>query len=196
MSFENLNQNVALYSRLAVFSFYAFVECFINSVGEDAILRNSALASEQQQTLRGFNKKGGFISLEKKIEKFPGIIRGDGKCPLVLSDPAQRVEPFITFMGEVKSARDAFAHYGKRKADLLRNPRQWVEIANTACDICIDVARQFWSACYPSRPQPLYLGRLDKDLHTKIATERVKAEDSCIEQRQAGKLDADQKLNR
>lgn len=110
------NQNVATYARYSVFGFFSFVECFVNSIGEDFIARNPKLAADKCELLRG-KKDGRYLAVEKKLEVFPGIIRADGKRPIVLSDPKQITEPYKTFVSHVKDVRDSSAHFSKYKAD-------------------------------------------------------------------------------
>lgn len=176
----SLNQNVSTYSRLAVYSFYSFVECFVNSVAHDFLAHNQELPEEQKRILQGQKKKNNrivYFKLEHKIEKIPGVIRGDDKCHLLLTDPVQIKEPFISFTGLIKDIRDATSHYSQGKADIWRKPQEWVEIANKACKICLEVAKVFWMACYPDRVLPIYLGSFDEKKHIEIAEERLKLED-------------------
>ena len=170
-----LKQNVCTDCRLAVFSFYTFVECFVNSVGEDFAVRNPGLTARQRELLHGC-KKAHYISTEKKIEKFAEIIRADGTRPLVLTDRKQCREPFTSFVQHVKDLRDATAHYAKGKAVIWLSPEKWIATANRACDTCMEVARQFWQACYPQRDMPDYLQCLASDQHVKIAEARLAVE--------------------
>jgi hypothetical protein len=175
----SLNQNVSTYSRLAVYSFYSFVECFVNSVAQDFLARNQGLTEDQKIILHGQKKKKNkivYFKLEHKIEKIPGIIRGDGKCHLLLSDPAQIKEPFSSFLGLVKDIRDATSHYNQGKAEIWRKPHEWVEIANEACKICLEVAKTFWMTCYPDKVLPIYLGGLNEKKHIEIAEQRLELE--------------------
>lgn len=168
-----LNQNVATYARNTVFSFYSFVECFINSIGEDFILRNQTkLTTEQCEILRGI-KKGNHLSTERKIETFPSIIRADGKRPIVMSDRNQIDEPFKSFVSEVKDVRDSMVHFAQRKAAIVIRPQDWEQRAINSAKICMAVAREFWIACYPGRQLPLYLGQLDETRHKEIAQKRL-----------------------
>lgn len=170
---STLNQNVATYARYAVFGFYSFVECFLNSVGEDFIRRNSSMLSvEQCETLRGM-KKGRHISTERKIETFPGIIRKDGARPITMSDRNQIVEPFKSFASDVKEVRDSTTHFATHKVPIVISPQAWEQRGSNAAKTCMAVAREFWLACYPSRNLPLYLGELDEQRHMKIAQERI-----------------------
>lgn len=169
------NQNVATYGRYSVFGFYSFVECFVNSIGEDFIARNPKLTTDKREFLRG-KKDGRYLAVEKKLEVFPEIIRPDGKRPIVLSDPKQITEPYKSFVSHIKDVRDASAHFAKSKADIIVPPQTWEKRAQEASVICLAVARGFWTACYPKRSLPLYLGKLDDAQHKKIAEQRVKAE--------------------
>ena len=169
------NQNVATYARYAVFGFYSFVECFVNSIGEDFIARNPNLSSDACEMLRG-KKDGRFLSVEKKLEVFPGLIRSDGKRPIVFSDPKQLSEPYKSFSSHVKEVRDSSAHFAKYKADIIVPPHTWEKRAKDASAVCSSVARGFWNACYPNRQLPLYLGKVDDAQHIKIAAQRVRTE--------------------
>ena len=169
------NQNVATYARYAVFGFYSFVECFINSVGEDFIARNPNISSNVRELLRG-KKDGRYLSVERKLEVFPSLIRSDGRRPIVLSDPAQICEPYGSFANQVKEIRDSAAHFAKNKAEIIVPPQAWEKRASDAAAVCLSVARGFWTACYPGRPLPLYLGQLDDARHVQIADQRAKIE--------------------
>jgi hypothetical protein len=169
------NENVATYARFTVSGFYAFVECLVNSVGEDFVLRNPTVSDATKGLLRG-KKDGRYLSVEKKIELFPGLIRPDGKRPIVISDPQQIGEPYRAFVSHIKDVRDASAHYAKSKADILMSPQLWNKKANEAAAVCVTVARGFWTACYPNRSLPLYLGELDDAQHAKRAAARIEAE--------------------
>lgn len=169
------NQNVATYARYSVFGFYSFVECFINSVGEDFVSRNPNVSPDTSEMLRG-KKDGRYLSVERKLEIFPGLIRPDGKRPIVLSDPKQRSEPYQSFAGHIKEVRDSAAHFSKNKADIIVPPQAWEKRAKDASAVCMSVARGFWNACYPNRLLPFYLGQLDDARHTQIAGQRVRAE--------------------
>jgi len=169
------NQNVATYGRSAVFGFYSFVECFVNSIGEDFIARNPNLSPDASEMLRG-KKDGRFLSVERKLEFFPGLIRSDLKRPIVFSDPKQLTEPYRSFASHVKDVRDSSAHFAKSKADIIVPPQTWEKRAKEASVVCLSVARGFWNACYPQRQLPLYLGKLDDTLHVRIAEQRTKTE--------------------
>ena len=172
------SENVATYSRITVFSLYAFIECFVNSICEDFLARNRGVTLEKNDmdNLKGFrikdNGKINYFQIQKRMEKIPGIIRGDKKCHLLLSDRAQRTEPFVSFFGSLKEIRDSTTHHAKTKADIIRDPEKWMEIIDNACDTCLEVARLFWIACYPDRPNPIYLDGLDKVKYINAAENR------------------------
>jgi len=169
------NQNVATYGRYAVFGFYSFVECFVNSVGEDFVARNSNVPSDVCEMLKG-KKDGRYLSIEKKLEVFPGLIRSDGKRLIVLSDPRQITEPYKSFASHVKEVRDSSAHFAKCKTDIIVPPQRWETRAKTASTVCLSVARGLWKACFPQRDLPLYLGKLNNARHLRIAEGRVNTE--------------------
>jgi hypothetical protein len=172
---SRFNQNTATFSRQAVSGFYSFVECFINSVGEDFVGRNKAALSPQEiEILRG-RKKSGHLSTERKLETFPSIIRLDGQRPIVMTDEKQIREPFKSFVKEVKDVRDSATHFSIHKAPLIIPPQEWVDRAKRASEICLEVAEKFWTACYPRRDLPHYLGKLDRIKQIALATERVNA---------------------
>ena len=169
------NYNVAAFSRLCIISFFSFIEAYVNSVGYDFRLRNhSRLTPEQNEMLIG-RKKGRLISVEYKIEKFPSIIRADGRSPIVISDPAQLRDPFATFVQKVKTTRDSAVHYSPVKEAIWLGPSDWLGQARSASKLCVEVARAFWTACYPAREKPQYLNGLDYQAHVATAKERIKA---------------------
>lgn len=169
-----INFDVAANSRLCVVTFFSFIEAFVNSVGYDFSLRNrNNLALAQLEILNGM-KKGRFLSLEYKIEKYPSIIRIDKHSPIVISDPAQLREPFKSFVENIKTIRDSSMHYAPIKEAIWKKPLEWLEDARSASRLCIEVAREFWHSCYPLREQPKYLGELNYDKHISIAKERIK----------------------
>ena len=169
------NQNVATFARYSVFGFYAFVECFVNSVGEDYIARYPKIADAKCELLRG-KKDGRYLAVERKLEVFPGVIRADGKRPIVLSDLKQISEPYKSFTSHVKDVRDSSAHFAKDKADIIVPPQTWERRAQEASTVCLAVARGFWNACYPGRLLPHYLGKLDDALHRTLAEQRLEIE--------------------
>ena len=170
-----LGENTATQARTAVLTFHHFVECFVNSVGEDYVLRHPQTASDQAEILQG-RRGGRFLSTERKMEMIPQVIRGDGTRPLILTDPAQISEPFATFVTQVKALRDATSHYSPQKERIWLSPQDWLERAEVACQVCLDVARRFWDACYPNRALPSYLLGLSEDRYLSDAIERLEAE--------------------
>lgn len=157
-----LNQTLATYSRMCVVSFMAFVEAFVNSVAYDFMGRTPAtLNSADVELLTGF-KKGRFISIDFKLEKYPRIISG-GQRTLVVRAPSQRVEPFASLMERFKHQRDSAMHYAPGKEPIWRKPDEWLEAARESSRTCLEVARYFWKACYPTREYPEYLAKFNYD---------------------------------
>jgi hypothetical protein len=172
---DDMSLNVCTHARMSLFTFFAFAECFVNSVGEDFISRNPALATDAREHLKG-RRKGGFYSLEKKLEKFPEIINPGGKVSFVLSDPKQMKEPFTTFLRVVKETRDSIAHHAEGKAPIWLGPQDWMDKADTAARTTLDCSKLFWKACYPKRDFPEYLHRLHLNEFEKHATARLESE--------------------
>jgi hypothetical protein len=120
-----LAHNVAGFARLAVKSFYSFLECFVNSVGEDFIARVGGLASPEEECLRG-KKKGAYLRLDEKIERFPGIIRSDKRrsyCPI----PRKSKNRLCRYVGSLKSAmlRCITRSRKKRSGVVPKSGRTW-----------------------------------------------------------------------
>jgi hypothetical protein len=180
------NQNTGSVARLCVFSFYAFVEAFVNSIGNDFAARNlSNLRTNELEILQG-KKKGKYLSLEQKTESFQKIIRSDKKSPLVLTDLKQHKEPFTTFLSSIKEVRDASAHFGVGKATILRSPQEWLNFADLTSRAALGVASEFWGACYPGRRRPNYLFGLDYQALQEFAIERLEITEQILATPNAG----------
>jgi hypothetical protein len=167
------NQNVGSVARLSVFSFYAFVEAFVNSVGNDFAARNACNHTAAELEILHGKKKGKYLSLEQKMESFQKIIRKDKKSPIVLSDTRQRKEPFVTFFSNIKEVRDASAHFGVGKASIWRSPQEWLNFADSTSGVALAVASEFWEACYSGRRKPDYLLGLEYQALQKFSIERL-----------------------
>ncbi|MDB5776787.1 MAG: hypothetical protein JWP38_2920 [Herbaspirillum sp.] len=172
-----LNGEVGTFSRLSVVSAAAFVEAFVNSVGWAESTRGIHRGEDDRAQLKG-TQKGHYLSLEAKLEKFPKLIRGDGATPIILSDPKQAKEPFVSFLAETKELRDASMHYAPGKAMIWRPPQEWLVSAQRSSEYAVRVAEAFWTACYPGKKLPSYLNGLDHAALLKTARERIKHADS------------------
>lgn len=179
--FGTANQNIATYSRLSIISFFSFVEAFVNSVGYDFSLRNKGILSPKEIEILHGTKKGKYLSLEYKIEKFPSIIRSDKKTPIILSDSKQIKEPFKTFIKNVKEIRDSSVHFSPKKEAIWRKPDDWINKAKSTSEFCLEVSLEFWKACYPGRKEPRYLNGLNYDKHVDIAKNRLKLQNQIKE---------------
>ena len=167
-----LNMNVATYARSTVLTSVAFVESFVNSIGSHAAATNSGLDPAVAEQLHG-TRKGRYLSLEYKLEKYPSLIRTDGRGPLQVIDEVQRKEPFRRFLAEAKEVRDASMHFGPSKAPIVCTPQEWMKRAEEALDDAVGVAQAFWVACYPTAGQPDYLSRLDAETFREHARLRM-----------------------
>lgn len=176
-SYENITAikyEIAAYSRLTVISFYAFVEAFVNSVGFNYLSRNrSSLSASEKEILNG-TKKGRFLSLQSKLEKYQGIIRRDGKPVIKTTDSNQIIPPFKTFFDDYSDLRNASVHFSPSKEKIWLRPEDWLDKAMHFGHLSTEVALRFWQACYPGSMGPLYLGKLDFNLHMEKATKRIK----------------------
>lgn len=172
----SLNGEVGTFSRLTVVTAAGFVEAFVNSVGWNEATVRKGLSAETSAQLRG-TRNDRYLSLETKLERFPKFIREDGSSPIVVSDPRQIAEPFLSFLRETKEVRDASMHYAPGKAPIWRPPQDWLSSAEKAVKSAVAVALAFWQACYPSRSLPIYLDELNYERFLKRAREHVEKVD-------------------
>ncbi len=173
-----LNSSVCTYSRLGVLTAVAFVEALVNSIGWNEAATRCNLSEQEKGELQGV-RKGRYLNLESKIERIPRIIRPDKASPIVLSDEKQIREPFITFLREIKVVRDASMHCAPGKAPILHPPGKWLQLVELAVKHAVAVAREFWSACYPDRQQPMYLASLYYEGLQQEATDRLNAAEAA-----------------
>jgi len=172
----DLKYEVATYCRLTVISFFSFIESFVNSIGHNYMLRFRANLTEKEVlTLRGMHKDkaGAYLSLKQKIEKIHQIIRPDKQQVINLADPLQHKEPFKTFFAYYEALRNASVHFSPEKEKIWLGPDEWISKANDFCELTLEVGLEIWVACYPNSTGPVYLGKLNKDTHLKIAEKRL-----------------------
>jgi hypothetical protein len=175
-----LNMNVGTFARLTVVTIAAFVESFVNSVGANENARRPTLPSNVAEQLSG-GRKGRYLSLEFKMERFPALIRKDGASPLRVTDEKQRQEPFRRFLAETKEVRDAAMHFSPLKMPIICTPQEWLRRANNAAADGVEVARTFWAACYPCAQPPAYLYDLNHNTFVDRAEKRIMAGDENCE---------------
>lgn len=161
----NIKFEVAAYSRLTIVSFYAFVEGFVNSVGHSYLTEyNDSLGENEKELLSGL-KKGRFLQLKSKIEKFQSLIRTDKKTKIVVSDDGQIPEDFKIFFDYYEQLRNSAMHYSPVKEKIWMRPQEWIDKAIEFSKLSMTISLEFWKACYPNSDGPEYLGKLDYDLH-------------------------------
>lgn len=164
---------VSAYSRLTIVSFYSFVEGFVNSVGHSYLLKNeNFLIDKEIELLKGF-KKGSFISLKSKMEKFQELIRQDKKVKIVVNDYKQMPQDFKLFFNYYEQLRNSAMHYSPLKETIWMKPKEWLDKAIEFSELSTKVCLAFWIACYPKSDGPTYIGKLDYNLHLKNAKERA-----------------------
>lgn len=171
-SLTQLNVNVATYARLTVLTSVAFIEAFVNSVGANAAATKSDCDAEAVEQLNGM-RKARYLSLEYKLEKFPALIRVDGRSPLRILDESQRKEPFKRFLAESKVIRDSSMHFGPTKMPIICTPQEWLRRAESALSDAMQVAQSFWTACYPEATLPSYAYCLNNDVFKERAMRRM-----------------------
>ena len=177
-----INLNVCSLSRNSIVNLYSCIECFVNSVGYDFFLRNeSSLPAPDQYTLKGSSKKGSFLSLKYKLEKFPSIINPKAKQTIFALDVVQRKNPFLDFLDEYKEIRDAAMHYSPLKQNIWRKPEEWVEKAELYSHLAIEVAQAFWRACYPQQSAPRYLSYFDYQRCYEDGLSRYESMKACFQ---------------
>jgi hypothetical protein len=169
-----LNSSVCTYSRLGVLTAAAFVEAFVNSVGWNEMMARPDFSEEEKAELQGI-RNGRYLNLESKLERMLRVIRSDKVSPIILSDKKQMREPFISFLRDTKTVRDASMHYAPGKGAILHPPGEWLQLVEAAAKQSVAVAREFWSACYPGRRQPRYLASLHYDGLQQQAFDRLAA---------------------
>lgn len=164
---------VAAHSRLTIISFYAFVEGFVNSVGYNYLTKNIDMLDETEKELLSGFKKGRFLQLKSKIEKFQGLIRADKRCKIIVTDDGQIPEDFKLFFDYYEQLRNSAMHYSPIKERIWMKPQDWIDKATEFSKLSMKISFQFWKACYPSSDGPEYLGKLDYDLHLEKANKRA-----------------------
>lgn len=164
---------VAAHSRLTIISFYAFVEGFVNSVGYNYLTKNIDMLDETEKELLSGFKKGRFLQLKSKIEKFQGLIRPDKTCKIIVTDDGQIPEDFKLFFDYYEQLRNSAMHYSPIKERIWMKPQDWIDKAIEFSMLSMKISFQFWKACYPSSDGPEYLGKLDYDLHLEKANKRA-----------------------
>lgn len=165
------NAEVGTYSRLCVVTSAGFVEAFVNSVGWREAEKGGR-TTEAIEQLRG-RRKDRYLTLEAKLERFPRLIRADGIGPILVSDTKQMKEPFTAFFSVTKEVRDASMHYAPGKTDIWLPPGEWLARAELATRCAVEVAAEFWRACFPTAPLPSYLDELSYDRFADRARKRV-----------------------
>lgn len=169
----NIKFEVAAHSRLTIVSFYAFVEGFVNSVGHSYLTKYADTLTESEKELLSGFKKGRFLQLKSKIEKFQLLIRADKKIKIVVSDDGQIPEDFKIFFEYYEQLRNSAMHYSPIKERIWMKPQDWIEKAVEFSKLSMKISLEFWKACYPNSDGPEYLGKLDESLHLDKATKRA-----------------------
>jgi hypothetical protein len=164
---------ISAHSRLTIVSFYAFVESFVNSVGHSYLTKNADSLSESDKELLSGFKKGRFLQLKSKIEKFQSLIRPDKKVKIVVSGDGQIPADFKVFFDYYEQLRNSAMHYSPIKERIWMRPQEWIDKATEFSKLSMKVSLEFWTACYPDSDGPEYLGKLNESLHLDKANKRA-----------------------
>lgn len=163
---------VSSFSRLTVLSFFAFIEAFVNSIAYSFLRRNESTLSDADAEFLSGKKNNRFLQLKSKIEHFQKIIRADQKAVLITSDKMQMNDTLKTFFA-YEELRNSAVHYSPLKEPLSITPKEWLNRTTVFSKIAMEVALQFWDACYPGMDAPEYLGKLDYEFNHHMAKSRL-----------------------
>jgi hypothetical protein len=166
---------VSFYSRLTIISFFSFLDGFVNSIGFDYYFRNKTTLNDKDSEILKGSKKGRFLNLKYKIEKFQKMIRNDKIAKIVLSDEKQVKEPFKSLFEDYEELRNASVHYSPIKSKIWMKPHDWTEKAERFSNLAIEAALQIWKSCYQTDKGPDYLGRLKYERLYKMAESKEEA---------------------
>ena len=149
-------------ARMTIISFYAFVECFVNSIGYSYLMYNfDKLIPSDQEFLKGkINNR--YLSLKDKIKLIPKVINK-------VNSVADKVfECFDVndqkFYDIYEQLRNSSVHYSPFKENIWLKPDDWLTNAFDFSKIALLIAMRFWMNCYSFVEGPEYLGKLSYDL--------------------------------
>ncbi|HBR11251.1 MAG TPA: hypothetical protein DD740_03375 [Chryseobacterium sp.] len=158
---NDLKYEISANSRLAVISFYAFVECFVKSLGYSHAKRNEEVLTKNDFEILNGKKNGRYLQLKSKIERHQSLIRTDGKTTVITSDDNQIKKPFISFFNIYENLRNSAVHFSPTKEQIWLKPADWIEKAEHFSKLSLQVALEIWKSSYPKLASPDYIGRLD-----------------------------------
>lgn len=169
-----VKSNVCALARQALLTSCGFVEAFINGLGSDFEARNPNLREKEREFLLG-RQRGRWVSLDRRLEGFPQIIRGVSEPLFGVCDRARRDEPFKTFFEIAVDLRDGAMHPGKGKTTIWLGPDEWVDLATKAVGSALEISRTLWSSCKVGAPLPKLLWELDHAKLSEQAQRRIDA---------------------
>lgn len=171
------SRNIESFNRNFFHTGFLFIEGFVNSVGYNYYLQHSSQLSKSQSLfLQGIDPRKPLnsennLSLYQKMRRIPSIITH--KDPLEI---LKQCEPFITFFSEIKPKRNAIVHkIFSEDINLYKFSAK--EVKSQSLDHLnqfLEVAKNFWQICYPSRPLPEYLLRFNRSELLKLSMIRIK----------------------
>ncbi len=160
---HQVNRQISNNYMNAIMMIHSFVECFINSIRDDYIARNSLAESKKGKIILG--KKIGKCQLElyrtrDKLVNLPYIINQHKMRlnNLVSSDELSKYDELVKF-------RDSIVHPSiieDRKRSIHISIEDWKNMALASLLTCTSITLKFWKACKNNvNSEPKYLYNLN-----------------------------------
>jgi hypothetical protein len=164
-----LKLEISSYARSTIISFYAFVECFINSVGYSYLMYNLRKINNDNKEILEGRKNNRYLSLKDKMNIFPKIIneKYSSKTELFV----QNHQDFFDIYGEL---RNSSVHHSPLKENIWLMPDIWINKAKDFSRLAIEISMNFWNKCFAFNEGPEYLNKLNYQVLYDEALEREK----------------------
>lgn len=148
------------YARATILTGFNLVETFINGLAWECVhTKGSHLKPKQLDEL---SERTGFVSIEKKLVRYPRIIKGGREG--ILHDSR---DPLRTFLRDVKPLRDAIVHLSPfAKPTGYDKVEQFYSLeadqVSLVVDTCYEIVTTIWKFVKGRKSPPAWLiGRLD-----------------------------------
>jgi len=170
--------DASCFGRTTVLSFYAFFECFVNSMGYSFYLENKdVLKPESINILHGNLKDGSKkkngekrkSTIKNKIKDFQKVMREDKSIVINVTDTGQIQEPFKSIFEKYTYLRDSTMHNSPSKMDIWMSSYQWLTNAEEFGKLVLEASSILWKTLVNESTGPKYLMDLDFDILLKEA---------------------------
>lgn len=148
------------YARATILTGFNLVETFINGLAWECVhTKGSHLKPKQLDEL---SERTGFVSIDKKLVRYPRIIKGGREG--ILHDSR---DPLRTFLRDVKPLRDAIVHLSPfTKSTGYDKVEQFYSLeadqVSLVVDTCCEIVTTIWKFAKGRKSPPAWLiGRLD-----------------------------------